>query len=127
MRLHNRKGVVRFERPGSRERLVEHDAERVDVRAVIEIGRRLHLLRRHVVRRPHQPTVFELGRIGGDRRKPKVGEFHAALWGDQDVRGRDIAVRDAVVVCVGKGIEGLAAKVQYATYGQWSAGEQLTE
>lgn len=90
--------------PPGRE-LVEHDAQREQIRGWLS-GKALQLLRRHVGDRPHDRAVRrqvpDAGRLGGrvavrapleasDRHAPRLGEteiehFHAAVLRQHDVR-----------------------------------------
>ena len=83
--------------------LVDERAERIDVGA--RVGRSAqHLLRRHVLRRPHRhPRVGEargLGRhVAGDAEVEHLHEVRLAVARDQeDVLGLEIAVNDAAPV-----------------------------
>jgi hypothetical protein len=98
-----RRERLRFVRPAPRQALVEHHADRVEVRARVDVLHAERLLRRHVVRRAHRragarlvaliralaeelrdPEIEELG-----RRRPLLVEL------DEDVLGLEIAVDDA--------------------------------
>src|SRR6185295_18669470 len=80
--------------------LVEHDAQRVDVDAMVDILRRLQLLGRHVVGRPDgevglgQLRGFGIDPLG----QPEVGELDAAGRVDEHVLGFDVAVDDPFLV-----------------------------
>ena len=90
------------ERQFAGEQFVEDDAERIDVRAMIDGGRLLDLLRGHVVHGAE-------GRAGGGERRvgmflahelgdAEVGDLHAALRVEQDVLGLDVAVENSFLV-----------------------------
>jgi hypothetical protein len=93
------------ERRPAAQRLVQHDAERV-----------------HVGRRPHRPALHLLGRqvLRGAEHRPlsgvvlarlgdaEVGDHHAAVAAQQDVRRLDVAVDDARMVGRGQRVCGLS-------------------
>ena len=102
------------------EHLVKHHAQRVNIRAMIHLARRLNLLRRHVLRRAHDTAC--VGQFGGravllrrlpalaDRqvsptiipnnnlRQTKIRHLHAATAVQQNILRLDVAVDDALVV-----------------------------
>ena len=80
----------------SRQELVEDDAERVEIRARIDLAA-ARLLGREVLRRPHdRARLGHLARPGA--RDPEVRHLHAALAVDEDVVRLDVAVDDAMPV-----------------------------
>ncbi len=90
--------------------LVEHDAEAVDVGAVVEplgvaVEQGAEVLGRHVIDRPARCGIDGLAvvveRLPGE---VEVEEHGHAVGGDQDVGWLDVAVEDAALVGV---IEGL--------------------
>jgi hypothetical protein len=91
-------------RHAPRERLVEHAAQRVDVRARVGAAA-LDLLGRRVVERA-DPLAGARERLGvrrpGDAEVGEVGVLGAAALLDQDVRGLDVAVDEAAFV---RGVE----------------------
>ena len=90
------------ERRASGEHLVRHAAEAVDVAAAIEPGRAARLLGAHVAGRPDRQARLRqlLFARGGERpRDPEVRD-HGLIVGQQDVRGLDVAVHDAVAMSV---------------------------
>ncbi len=97
--LHHRARVVFDERLDAGDALVEHDAEREDVAAEVELVAQ-DLLRAHVARRAHAGAG--LGQVAqrvvaGDA---EVHQLHLALVGDDDVGRLDVAVDDAAEVRV---------------------------
>jgi len=107
-RVHGFDGAVAAERPRPGKHLVEHHAEREDVRAVIG-GGAAHLLRRHVAGRPEHHASGRVEprrgggggvgvRPGGQSRQSEVEYFHAAVAGDEDVLGLDVAMDHALFV-----------------------------
>jgi hypothetical protein len=89
------------------ERLVQHDAEREDVRARVD---RLagDLLRRHVARRAeHHPGG---GLVVGEAhaREAEVHDLRAALRIQHDVRRLDVTVHDAALVRIREAVGDLA-------------------
>ena len=87
------------ERDAAGEALVEHEAERVEVGATVELAT-ADLFRRQVLRGAHHHVVARevvVGRVEalGDA---EVGEQHAPVGGDEDVAGLDVAVHEAGVV-----------------------------
>ncbi len=86
------------------EQLVQHRAERVDVRGR---GHALaaHLFRRGVLRRHHAPVRERRFRIRGalvaeQLRDAEVQQLHDAGIGDEDVRGLEVAVHEQILVRV---------------------------
>ena len=73
------------------EQLVRHHAPRIDVRAMIDVGVRCRLLRRHVGRRTQG---------GAERREPAVPARSRGIqrFGDAQVRDHRAAVREQYVV-----------------------------
>ena len=95
--------VVTLEGRLAGQHLVEDDTEGVEVAPRVA-PLALHLLRRHVVRRPDRlgqarPRHLPERRV---ERDAEVDELHPAVRGDHDVLGLEVAVDDAVVVQVGE-------------------------
>jgi hypothetical protein len=93
------------------EHLVEHGAQRVEIRARADLLA-AHLLGRHVGRRPHHlrpDRDLDVGRHSAS--ETEVGEDHAAALVEQHVRGLDVAVHDPDVVRRGEPLRDLAADV----------------
>jgi hypothetical protein len=97
----------RLEAPGrqlARQHLVEHDAQREDVGAVVDLARARALLGRHVVRRAEQRVGLRGLRVAGrgddELREAEVGQLDTALDVHEHVLGLDVAVDDALVVRV---------------------------
>jgi hypothetical protein len=96
----------------ARGHLVQHHAQREDVRPVIERAR-LDLFGRHVGSRAHHHTGGReqgrrpLGLIGRvrfhDLGQAEVEHLHSAVWRDHDVRRLQVAMDDAPVVCSRQG------------------------
>ncbi len=91
----------------ARQHLVDDDAERVDVRPLIDrLAERL--LRRHVPRRPHHPALLGLGVLARQLPVPRkrlaqlcqaeVEDLHAAVAREHDVVGLEVPVDDAPLV-----------------------------
>ena len=91
------------ERQFTGQQFIEHHAERVDVGALVDVGRRLDLLGRHVVRAAEDGALHGQRDIGplvatdqlGDA---EVGDFHAPAGIDEDVLRLDVPVEDALFV-----------------------------
>ena len=110
-RVHRLDGRVALGTRGARQHLVEHDAEREDVGAVID-GLPAHLLGRHVAHRAEhraragqRPRVGEQRRLGLDRRagrgqlgEAEVEDLDAAVARHEDVLRLQVAVDDPLVV-----------------------------
>ena len=79
------------------EHLVEHDAEREDVGAVVERLSR-DLLGRHVARRAQQHARGRLHVRVAQPRDAEVHDLHAAVGEHHDVAGLHVAVDDAALV-----------------------------
>ena len=110
-RVHRLDGRVALERAASRQHLVEHDAEREDVGAVID-GLPAHLLGRHVPHRAeHRARAGQRTRVGEQRRlglerragrgqlgEAEVEDLDAAVARHEDVVRLQVAVDDPLVV-----------------------------
>ncbi|OQA23739.1 MAG: hypothetical protein BWY59_02540 [Verrucomicrobia bacterium ADurb.Bin345] len=88
--LHGEQTLAVAEGRGSRHKMVEHGAQRVDVRAAIEVQFAAHLLGRCVV-------GCSLDHIRGGIRadqpgEPEIGEFHGAILCDEHVLRFDVAM-----------------------------------
>ena len=120
------------ERPLAGRHLVEHDPERVDVRARVN---RLttHLFGRHVRQRPSEfGARLRLGLcgIGGwvrQLRQAKVQHLHPALGCDDDVGGLEIAVHDAAFVRLLERRGHVAAKRGDLLFRQRATGNELRQ
>ncbi len=87
----------------AREHLVEDDAQRVEIRPVIDRARALQLLGRHVVDRAHHVVGARQGVPacpGTELREAEIGDAHAARRVHEHVLGLDVAVDHALVVRV---------------------------
>ena len=94
------------ERRPSREHLVEHHAQGVDIRAAIHVFRIVDLFRGDIGRRAqHHPLPGEavLGVLQGSG-DAEVHQLHLALAGEQDVARLDVAVDDLLVMGVFQGL-----------------------
>ncbi len=91
------------ERQRAGEHLIQHDADRVEVAALVEIVA-LRLLRRDVGDAAHHhPRLRHAERVLGDRaRDPEVAELDDVVFGDQDVRRLDVAVHQPLAMRVGE-------------------------
>ena len=85
--------VLAVERHVPDEHLVEHDAERVDVRLAVDVVPE-RLLGRHVVGGPEHAPVGGQALLVERARDPEVGDLGRPLAVDQDVLGLDVAVDD---------------------------------
>ena len=87
------------ERHPAGEALVEHEPERVEVGAAVEPAA-AHLLGRQVLGRAHHHVVAGEVVAGGAEAlgDAEVGQQHAAVGGDEDVAGLDVAVHEAGAV-----------------------------
>ena len=89
------------ERHPTGEALVEHEAERVEVGATVELAA-AHLLGRQVLGGAHHHVVAGEVVVGGLEAlgDAEVGEQHPAVGRDEDVAGLDVAVHEAGAVGV---------------------------
>ena len=96
-------------RPRAGQKLVEHDAQREEIGPAVDLLAP-DLLGRHVGRASdHLARPRHVGaRRGGELSDAEVGHLHAAVFGDQDVAGLDVAVDDVPLVGVRQGLGGLA-------------------
>jgi hypothetical protein len=89
--------------------LVEDDAEREDVGAVVDVAG-LDLLGSHVVRRPQQLSLHRQVR-GVEPGDAEVGDLDLVVGGDQDVRRLDVAMDHAPRVGVVEGLGDLRHQI----------------
>ncbi len=94
-------GRARIEGPAQREQLVQHDSERIHVRALIDrpVAQRTHLFGAHVVRTALHRVRLRDRRAIGQARQAEVDEHDAPVGGVHQVRGLDVAVDHAVPMC----------------------------
>ena len=96
-------------RASAGQQLVENDAQGEQVRASVDLlaadllGRHVRGAADHLAR----PRHVGRGR-GGELADAEVGDLHAAVLGDQDVPGLDVAVDDVALVRVGQSLGRLA-------------------
>ncbi len=87
---------VPLERPRAGQELVQHDAQREEIAASVEVAP-LDLLRGHVGRRPEQDTG-----LGEVRRRvlgeAEVGHLQGAVFQHHQVRRLDVAVHDVILM-----------------------------
>ena len=137
-RGHDRDRRRAGERAAPRQHLVEHDAEREDVGAMVR-GVAVHLLRRHVAHGPHHDAGHRLWRggqrrvrqaLGGWRRElgqAEVEDLDAVLRRDEDVRRLQVAMDDALLVGCAQPVRDLRAEVERAAQRQPSPRQQPVE
>jgi hypothetical protein len=140
--VHDLDGAVAAEGPPSAEHLVQDGADGEEIRALIE---RLtpHLLGRHVADGPDDDArrraggafaidQADLGR--GDLGEPEVEDLEVPVAGEEEVRGLQVAMQDALVVRGGQPITQLqrerdrplgGQRAPQQTGAQRLAGEQL--
>jgi hypothetical protein len=112
--------------------LVQDDAERVDVGAAIRAAAH-QLLGRHVLERAdggaHDRQVGRLRQIAAreDLRDAEVEHLHDIVRRDEDVRGLEITVDDAEVVCLAQGRAHLGPDREHALPGQGAARAKQVE
>ena len=116
-----RRRRIAAERPRARRHLVEQRAEAEDVGPRIDRFA-FGLLGRHVGRRPHDPPLARLQRIGEDGRlrrierrdrefgQSEIEDLHATVVGHHQVRRLQIAVHDAGRMCLGQCIRRLGRR-----------------
>ena len=110
-------GVVADERRPPRDQLVEHAAQRVEVR----FRRRLaaqRLLRRHVGHRPNEHPVHRQARLLQRDGETEVADLGPAIGVQPDVPRLEVAMNDAVCVCVGEAAADVLGDLQCALGGQ---------
>jgi hypothetical protein len=133
----HRRRVVTNERRASRDELVEHRAERVEV----GLGRHLAaecLLRRHVRdRADHHPVLGEPRAVEADS-QTEVADLGRAVLGEPDVAGLEVSVDDPALVREGQPAADTRRELERAREGQRpfsclelaldvAAGEQLVD
>ncbi len=119
---------VALERRTAGDQLVRHDAERVEVHAVVGVRVRRRLLGGHVGRRADGGA--DLGQRGapsaavGAGRADRLGDAEVgdrgAAAGEEDVVGLDVAVDDALRVGVGEGAGDVAEDADHLAGGHRS-------
>ena len=138
-RRHRVGGRVAVERALAGEHLVEDRAEGEDVGA--RVGRlAAHLLGRHVPERAHDDAGLGapgLGRKVGPARggafglrqfgEAEVEDLHAAVVGDEDVLGLQVAVHDALLVRRREAVRDLERVVDRLARRELAAGEDRAE
>ena len=101
--VHQCAHAVAGERRRAGQHLVEHHAEREDVRLVRRASPQ-RLLRRHVLRRTEHGAGLRQLLRGAHARDAEVGDLHSAVVEHHDVRRLDVAVHDAARVGVGQAV-----------------------
>ena len=96
-RIHHRRFIVARKRPLPRDHLVEHDAERPDVGAAIDLFPRC-LLRRHVRRRAERRVGLRELRVCPEPRETEVQDLRLAPRREHDVPRLDVPVNDPLLV-----------------------------
>ncbi len=81
----------------ARQRLVHHDAERVDVRARLDLGADA-LLRRHVLGRAQRVARLRQRLRGRKLAHAEVEDLRDAVLAQKDVAGLEVAVDDPLLV-----------------------------
>ena len=116
------------------EALVEHDAERVDVGALVDRCAIRELLRRHVVRRAEERPLgrgFVLHRLLRELGDAEVEELHvigSVVAHQEEVLGLEVAMHDAGLVGDGEARAGLPRDVETDLDGERGAAlEQRVE
>ena len=89
--LERREVALADEQPLPRQQLVEHDADREDVAALVD-RQAAHLLRRHVAELPLQDSGLGGRRLAGRLGDAEVDQLDLAVVPDEHVLGRDVAV-----------------------------------
>ena len=114
------------ERPRQRQQLVEHGAQRVDVRAMID-RHTSHgdLFRRHVGRRPQERTADRQPRLLEHARQSEVGDTETAFDGEDQVARLDVAVDHAFAVGVMQGVGDLGDQSHHAVEPVPPAGRRI--
>ena len=112
------------------EHFVERDAQRKNIRALIDVGRpAAGLFRRHVLRRAdhlagrrqmHLSVIHFL-------RDAEVGDMHTPGLVEKDVAGFDVAMNDVVFVCVLQRVGGLPDNFQRFTWRERTFGQPLSQ
>ena len=87
-----------------REHLIEHTSDGIDVGTVVHAARAFQCLGRHEVRRTYRDIAGGIVAAvrAGELSEAKVGDLHAAISLDDDVRGLNVAVDYALAVCIGE-------------------------
>ena len=125
--------VARFERRAPHEHLVDNRAERPDVGAGVDLGRREDLLGRHVLRRAEDDARLRCPRrsVLGDvpLRDPEVEDLDevraVGAPGDEEVRRLEVAMHDAARVRLGDALAGLHGVVDGHVRGQRGHGREI--
>lgn len=107
----HREIVFAVERPSPRQHLVQHNAERPDVRARIDVAA-ANLLGRHVRDRSQRRTSAREVRGPGEFRQTEVHDLHEAVARDHRVGRLHIAVHEAGLVRARQGLRHLDRDVE---------------
>src|SRR5437899_2036114 len=115
--------------PAARKHLIENGAKRKDVGTVID-GLATDLLRRHVAYCAHNDARIGIDTSRGnvclrltavrlsEFRNAEVENFYAAIIGDEDVVGFQIAMNDSFLMCGGKPVRDLARVLNHSALRQ---------
>ena len=98
--------MVRHEGFFSGQNFVGDNGQRELVRAAIH-GVPLHLLRRHIIRSSHHDAALR-HLLGENLGHSEVGDLGERAFVDQDIRGLDVAMHDALFVGVIQRLRDLA-------------------
>ena len=125
------RGVAPAHRVDARQRLVEHEPQRVDVGGALQ-ALAARLLGGHVGERPHDVAGARQHVAVGHPRDPEVRELRDAaallgLVGADDVRGLDVAVDDAARVGVLERVAERHADAQHVAVRQLALAQELRE
>jgi hypothetical protein len=128
---HGRRERLGVERAAAVEALVEHDPERPDIRASIDVLARLHLLQRHVPGRPHHGVGPRQHARAANRRlgDPEIEHLHqrrsVGTPGQEQVARLDVAVHDAERMRLGERLASLEHVVDDLPWRQRAATSEL--
>ena len=107
--------------------LEQHDAEREDVRATVDVAAE-HLLGRHVGRRPERRAgASQLAHVVEELGEPEVRHLGGALVRDDHVGGFEVAVEHALLVRVADRERDVAEDLHPAAQGESLARQERRE
>ena len=96
-RIHHRRAERTVKRQPSRRHLIEHDAQRPDIRSLIDLLR-ARLLWRHIRQRPEGHTGLRQDRRRRRLRQAEVHDLDLTLVGQHQIAALDVPMSDAFLV-----------------------------
>ncbi len=118
--------MVALERKPTRDHLVEHDAQRENIRPPVHRFAS-SLLRRHVGHRTQGRTELSYLRVTFQLGQAEVDYPHPAFLADQDVLGLYVSMRDPGLMSLCQTLTDLHADVDYLADAEIPRGDQIPQ